>query len=70
MKSDISSKELAVCAKEASRHAVARAQAMKIPYTVQEGRRIVRRNPDGSKDLLETLPKAFVVPAKKRYKIA
>ena len=70
MKADISSKELAVCAKEASRQAVARAQAMKIPYTVQEGRKIVRRNPDGSTDLLETLPKAFVVLTKKRYKIS
>ncbi len=67
---EISSKALQACATAASKRAVERAEARKIPYTVQEGRNIVQRNADGTKTVLETLPKAYVKPALKRYRVA
>ncbi len=70
MKSEISSKELAECAKAASKRAVERAQAQGIPYAVQIGKKIVLRHTDGHEELLETLPHAYLKTTKKRYKIA
>ena len=69
-KTNISTKDLKACAQAASKRAVERAQAMKIPYTVQEGRKIVQRQSDGTKTLVVTLPKAYVKPAIKRYRVA
>ena len=70
MKSEISSKKLAECAKAASKRAVEHAQVQGIPFAVQEGKKIVLYHADGHKELLETLPSAYIKPAKKRYKIA
>ena len=70
MKAQISSKELAICAKAASTRAVKRAQAQKIPYTVQEGRNIVKHAADGSKKVTHTLPKAYVKTNSKRFHVA
>jgi ribosomal protein L32 len=70
MKSEISSKELARCAKAASRRAIDRAKAQGIPFAVQEGKQILLHHADGHKELLETLPQAYLKPSKKRYKIA
>lgn len=67
---EISSKELDSCARAASKRAVERAKALRIPYTVQEGKQIVEHRPDGSKVVVETLDKAFVRPEKKRYRVA
>jgi len=58
------------CALQASIEAQERAKALKIPYTVQEGKSIVRRNPDGSKEVIGILPKAYTKPVKKTYRIA
>jgi hypothetical protein len=69
-KTELSSKELQACATAASKRAVERARARKISYTVQEGRNIVQRNADGTKIIIETLPKAFIKPTTKRYRIA
>ncbi|MFA6714395.1 MAG: hypothetical protein WCS27_03410 [Victivallaceae bacterium] len=70
MKTRISSKELAVCAEAASRRAVERAQAQKIPYTVQEGRKIVKHFPNGNKEVTHTLPKAYVKTDSKRFRVS
>ncbi|RKX41923.1 MAG: hypothetical protein DRP64_10645 [Verrucomicrobia bacterium] len=67
---EISSKDLSACAKAASKRAVERAQAMRIPYTVQEGRKIVQHCSDGTKKTVETLPKAYFKPAVKRRSVA
>jgi hypothetical protein len=67
---EITSKELDSCAKAASKRAVERAKALRIPYTVQEGKRIVEHRPDGSTVVIETLDKAFVRADKKRYRVA
>ena len=69
MKKNISSKDLAACAKAASTRAVERAQAMNIPYTVQQGRKIVQHKPDGTTRVVETLDKAYVKPAVRRYRV-
>ena len=67
---EISSKDLDACAKEASRQAVQSAQANKVPYTVQEGRNIVQHQTDGTKKVVGTLPKAYVRPLSKSYRVA
>lgn len=70
MKTNISSKKLAACAKAASTHAVKRAQAQKIPYTVQEGRNIVKHFPDGNKKVTHKLPKAYLKTDSKHFRVA
>ena len=70
MKDEISTEELQQCALQASTEAQARAKALKIPYTVQKGKSIVRRNPDGSKEVVGKLPKAYVRPKQKCYRVA
>jgi hypothetical protein len=70
MKDTISSKDLKKCAKAASKRAVERAQARKIPYTVQKGRNIVEHRADGSTKVVGILSKAFVKPAAKLYRVA
>ena len=67
---EISSKDLEACAKAASKRAVERAKALRIPYTVQEGRNIVEHRSDGTKVVVERLEKAFVRTAKKHYRVA
>ena len=69
-KKTISSEELQVCAKAASQRAVERAVAMKIPYTVQQGRNIVEHRPDGTTEIVGTLPKAYVKPTVRNYHVA
>ncbi len=69
-KVNISSKALSTCARKASTKAVKRAKASKVAYTVQEGRSIVRHNPDGTKSVVGKLPKARVKPTAKRYRVA
>ncbi len=69
MKNTITSRELAACAQAASKRAVERAQAKQIPYTVQEGRNIVKHAADGSTIIVQTLPKAYVKPTSKHFKI-
>ena len=69
-KTTISSKALSACAKAASRQAVRAAQANKVSYTVQEGRSIVQHRSDGTKEVVGKLPKAYVKPATKRYRVA
>ena len=69
MKSNISSKELAGYAKAASRRAVEHAKAQGISVASQEGRKIILSHADGTKEVLQTMPKAFVTPEKRRYKI-
>lgn len=70
MKDRISSKDLEKCAQAASKRAVERAKALRIPYTVQEGRKIVEHQPDGSKRIIGILVKAFVKPSARRFKVA
>ena len=70
MNKEPTAKDLNVIAKAASRRAVERAKAMRIPYTVQEGKNIVEHLPDGSKRVIGTLDKAFVRPSQKTYKVA
>lgn len=67
---EITGKELNACAQAASKRAVERAKALRIPYTVQEGRSIVKHHSDGTKEVIGTLDKAFVRPEKKRYRVA
>jgi hypothetical protein len=70
MKNNISSKDLIACAEAASKRAVERAQAMNIPYTVQEGRKIVQHLPDGTTKVVEMLDKAYAVSSEKCFHIA
>jgi len=69
MKENITSEELAIQAKKASKRAIERAKALKVPYTVQEGKRIVKYYPDGTKQVIDVLPKAYFQPKKMDYKI-
>ena len=69
MKETITSKELIACAEAASRRAVERAQAKQIPYTIQEGRNIVQHAADGSTKIVQILPKAYIKPTSKHFKI-
>lgn len=69
-KTKISSKALSACAKAASTQAVRDARASKVDYTVQEGKSIVRHRSDGTKRVIGTLPKAYVKPAAKSYRVA
>jgi len=69
-KTNISSKALSACAKSASVQAVKNARANKVSYTVQEGKSIVRHRSDGSKEVVGTLPKAYVKSTAKRYRVA
>ena len=68
-KTEISSEELADFAKAASRRAVERAQVQGISVVSQEGEQIVRHHSDGKTEVLSTIPKPFVTPAKRRYKL-
>lgn len=67
---EISSKELNACAKAASKQAVRNAKENNVPYTVQEGKNIVQHRSDGTKRVISTLPKAYVKPAVKSYRVA
>lgn len=69
MKEDITTEELARYAKKASKRAIERAKALRVPYTVQEGRRIVKHYPDGRKEVLDVLPRAYVKAPKENLKI-
>ena len=69
MREKISSKELMACADAASKRAVERAKARQIPYTVQEGKKIVQYSPDGRTKVLQTLPKAYVKLQTTHFKI-
>ena len=69
MREELSSNELNTLAHAASKRAVERAKALRIPYTVQEGKRIVEHRPDGSKKVIGNLPKAFVRPSSKTFKV-
>lgn len=66
---EISSKELETCAKAASRKAVRIAQEKKVPYTVQDGLKIVQHRADGTKKVVGALSKAYVRPSVKSYHI-
>ena len=70
MKKTLTTNELQKCAHLASKQAVERAVAKQIPYTVQEGKSIVRHIPDGTTEIIQTLPKAYVKLNNKRFKIA
>ncbi len=69
MKADITTDELAVQAKKASKRAIERAKALEVPYTVQEGKRIIKYHPDGTKEVIDVLPKAYFQPKKMDYKL-
>ena len=69
MKEDITTEELAIQAKKASKRAIERATALKVPYTVQEGRRLVKCHPDGRKEVLDVLPRAYVKAPKQSLKL-
>jgi len=69
MQEDITTEELAIQAKKASKRAIEKAKALGIPYTVQEGKRIITKNPDGSEDIIKILPRAYCVAPKKKLKI-
>ncbi len=59
MKDEISTEELIACAKAASKEAEERAKVLKIPYTVQEGKSIVRYNPGGRKRSCRNTPESL-----------
>ncbi len=67
---EITSEELSTCATAASKAAVKRAKDNGIAYTAQRGRDIVQHRADGTTKVIDTLPKAFVKPAIKRYRVA
>jgi hypothetical protein len=67
---EITSEELSICAIAASKEAIRRAKANGIAYTSQQGRNIVQHRADGTTKIIEILPKAFVKPAIKRYRVA
>jgi hypothetical protein len=67
---ELSSKKLNACAKAASKQAVRNAKENNVSYTVQEGRNIVQHRADGTKKVISTLPKAYVKPAAKSYRVA
>lgn len=67
---EISSEELKECASVASKEAIKRALANGVAYTNQQGRKIVQHGADGSKKVIDVLPKAFVRPSIKRYRVA
>ena len=67
---EISSEKLKECADTASREAIKRAQKNGIAYTAQQGRKIILHRADGSKKVVGVLPKAFVKPAVRRYRVA
>ena len=70
MREELSAEKINAIARKASRLAVERAKALRIPYTVQEGLNIVEHRPDGSKKIIETLKRAFVKPSAKRFRVA
>jgi len=67
---EITSEELKECASAASKEAVQRAKANGIAYTAQRGRDIVQHRADGTTKVVGKLPKAYVKPAAKRYRVA
>ncbi len=67
---EVSNKDLSKHAKAASRAAVRRACEMKVPFAVQEGKKIVKIFPDGHKEIVGQVEKAFVRIPKKRYSMA
>lgn len=69
MKDEITTEELAAQAKKASKRAIERAKALGVPYTVQEGKKIITKHPDGSEEVIKTLPRAYCVPPKKKLTI-
>jgi len=69
MRETITTKELEECALAASKRAVDRAKAQKIPYAVQEGKKIVRHTADGTTTVIQTLPKAYTKVDSKHFKI-
>lgn len=67
MKSEISTKRLAVCAREASIRAEQRALALGVPVAKRRGNKIVRQYPDGHTEVIQDLVKPDVRPLKRRY---
>ncbi len=69
MKSEISSKRLAVCAREASVRAEQRALALGVPVAKRQGNQIVRLYPDGHTEVIQNLRKPDVRPLKRSYNV-
>jgi len=65
-----STEELKRFAKAASCDAIRKAVQSNVPYAVQEGRKIVKFYPDGRKEVVGQVDKAFVRISKKTYKMA
>lgn len=70
MKNDLSRKELKRYAAAGSRKAISKASEMNVPFAVQQGRDIVRVFPNGRKETVGHVDKAYVRIPKKRYKMA
>jgi len=69
MKSEISTKRLAVCAREASVRAGQRALALGVPVAKRQGNQIIRLYPDGHTEVIQNLEKPDVRPSKRRYTV-
>ena len=61
--------EIAKAFKAASRAAVRDAYARGLSVTFKRGKRIVRRSPDGSEEIVMELDKAYVRPTQRIYKL-
>lgn len=69
-KREVSNKDLNRYARAASRAAARKARKMNVPYAVQEGKNIIKIFPDGRKEVVGQVEKAFVRIPKKRYSMA
>ncbi len=69
-KEKLTSKQLSKYAKAASAKAIDEARAKGIPFAVQEGKNIVKVFPNGHKEVVGHLDKAFIRVSKKRYAMA
>lgn len=57
-------------AKQASRSAIRKAAQKDVPFAVQQGKRIIKVFPDGHKEVVGHLDKAFVRISKKTYSMS
>lgn len=70
MRSRITQKELIKAAARASAKAVSRTREAGGPITYQQGKKIIKEYPDGTKEVVQLLEKAFVRVKKKRLNLS
>jgi hypothetical protein len=70
MSSDISKKDLIKIAHKATVEAINKTRQAGGAITYQSGKSIVKQYPNGEKEIIEVLDRAYIKPLKKRYKFS